>query len=150
MYGNAYVTETAIWGLLSYWCAVVPFKFWHSDKLFPLDLGQQGSLGCSSAAEYLSQLVLPKLSNSLAPGRCCCNRKLINFKVISSIDLEHILCNYLQVNATRPHLWLVKLGSDNGLVPSGNKPLPEPMLTQFFVAIWYHQTTMSWLFITRH
>ena len=28
------------------------------------------------------------------------------------------------------------IGSDNGLVPSGNEPLPEPLLTQFFVTIW--------------
>ena len=28
--------------------------------------------------------------------------------------------------------------SGNGLVPSGNKPLPEPMLTQISVAIWRH------------
>ena len=25
---------------------------------------------------------------------------------------------------------IVNIGSGNGLVPSGNKPLPEPMLTQ--------------------
>ena len=31
----------------------------------------------------------------------------------------------------------------NGLVPSGNKPLPEPMLTQISVAIWQHKATMS-------
>ena len=30
------------------------------------------------------------------------------------------------------------IGSGNGLVPSGNKPLPEPMLTQIFIAIWRH------------
>ena len=30
------------------------------------------------------------------------------------------------------------LGSDNGLVPSGKKPLLETMLTQFHVAIWCH------------
>ena len=30
------------------------------------------------------------------------------------------------------------IGSGNGLVPSGNKPLPEPMLTQIYVAIWRH------------
>ena len=29
----------------------------------------------------------------------------------------------------------VKIGSANGMVPSGNKPLPEPMLTQIYVAI---------------
>ena len=28
--------------------------------------------------------------------------------------------------------------SGNGLVPSGNKPLPEPMLTQSYVAKWHH------------
>ena len=27
-------------------------------------------------------------------------------------------------------------GTCNGLVPSDNNPLPEPVLTQFFVAIW--------------
>ena len=30
----------------------------------------------------------------------------------------------------------VNIGSGNGLVPSGNKPLPEPMLTQFLVTLW--------------
>ena len=29
----------------------------------------------------------------------------------------------------------VNIGSGNGLVPSGNKPLPEPMLTQISVAM---------------
>ena len=28
------------------------------------------------------------------------------------------------------HWWWVNIGSGNGLVPSGTKPLPEPMLTQ--------------------
>ena len=32
----------------------------------------------------------------------------------------------------------VNIGSGNGLVPSGNKPLPEPMLTQISVAKWRH------------
>ena len=32
--------------------------------------------------------------------------------------------------------WLVNIGSGNGLVPSGNNPLPEPMLTHIYVAIW--------------
>ena len=37
----------------------------------------------------------------------------------------------------------VNIGSGNGLVPSGNKPLPEPMLTQIYVVIWRHQATKS-------
>ena len=30
------------------------------------------------------------------------------------------------------------IGSGDGLVPSGSKPLPEPMLNLIYVAIWYH------------
>ena len=30
----------------------------------------------------------------------------------------------------------INIGSGNVLVSSGNKPLPEPMLTQISVAIW--------------
>ena len=29
----------------------------------------------------------------------------------------------------------LNIGSGNGLMPSGNKPLPEPMLTQIYVII---------------
>ena len=36
------------------------------------------------------------------------------------------------MNATRPPSWLAAIGSGNGLMPSGNKPLPEPMLTQIY------------------
>ena len=32
----------------------------------------------------------------------------------------------------------VNIDSGNGLVLSGNKPLPEPMLTQTYVTIWRH------------
>ena len=32
----------------------------------------------------------------------------------------------------------VNIGSGNGLVPSGNKPLPEPILTQIVVGTWSH------------
>ena len=38
---------------------------------------------------------------------------------------------------------IVNIGSGNGLVPSGNEPLPEPMLTQIYVTIWPHQDTSS-------
>ena len=44
-----------------------------------------------------------------------------------------------EVNATGPW-WLLNIGSGNGLVLSGIKPLPEPMLTQIYIAIW-HITT---------
>ena len=34
------------------------------------------------------------------------------------------------VNATKPQQWLVSAGSGKGLVLSGNKPLPDPVLTK--------------------
>ena len=43
--------------------------------------------------------------------------------------LKYFQWNCYQVNATIPHGSLVNIGSDNGMVPSGNKPLPEPVLT---------------------
>ena len=52
---------------------------------------------------------------------------------------EHILLNFSQLNATEPAWWLVKIGSGNGLVPSGTKPLPGPMLTKIYAAIWRHR-----------
>ena len=58
------------------------------------------------------------LLNSLAPGKFEWNFRHVIFK---------------QSN----------IGSGNGLVPSGNKPLPELMLTQNSVAIWRHLATMS-------
>ena len=33
----------------------------------------------------------------------------------------------------------INIGSDKGFMPSGNKPLPEPKLTQIYVAIWRHK-----------
>ena len=47
------------------------------------------------------------------------------------------------MNATGIHWLSVNTGSGNGLVPSGNKPLPEPMLTKISVAIWRHEATVS-------
>ena len=45
---------------------------------------------------------------------------------------QHFLGISPKVNAKRRHWWLpvISIGSGNGLVPSSNKPLPEPMLTQ--------------------
>ena len=46
----------------------------------------------------------------------------------------------------------------NGLLPSGNKPLPELMLTNFYNTIWYHQGPISqhsilhqkWILLNRY
>ena len=68
--------------------------------------------------------------NSLAPGRFDYSHKLVNFKLISTIYILSI--------------WsLVNIGLGNGLVLSGSKPLPEPVLTWSYVAIWRHLATMG-------
>ena len=52
--------------------------------------------------------------------------------------LEHLQWNWSYVSGTEPYWWQVNIGSGDGLVPSGNMPLPEQMLTQFRVTIWCH------------
>ena len=49
---------------------------------------------------------------------------------------ELFLSNCPPMNVTGLYWRWVNIGSGNGLVPSGNKPLPEPMLTQINIAIW--------------
>ena len=46
------------------------------------------------------------------------------------------------MNATEPYGWHFNVGLSNGSVPSDNKPLPEPILVQDYVAICRHQARM--------
>ena len=77
----------------------------------------------------------------------------------------HILPSYPQLTAARPHRWLdlnkgsgmgsvpsgnkplpgpmLDMGSGNGLVPSGNKPLPGTMLAQIFAIVLHRKATVS-------
>ena len=77
--------------------------------------------------------------NSLAPGKFEWNFRHVIFKQILVIDGWDFSCEItLIMKVTGLHWWSVNIGSGNGLVPSGNKPLPEPMLTQISVAISRH------------
>ena len=67
-----------------------------------------------------------------------CNFRYVPFSDFSDWWLGHFLRNRPNMNVIGLHWWSVKIGSGNGLVSSGNKPLPEPMLTQISVAIWRH------------
>ena len=51
------------------------------------------------------------------------------------------------MSATNHHWWLINIGSGNGLLPLGNQPLPEPVLTQMYVAVWCHSTKIRWIMI---
>ena len=68
--------------------------------------------------------------NSLARGGVWRQFQISKFQT-HFIDeyFKYFLWNCYQVNATTAPWSLVNIGSGNGLVPSGNKPLPEPMLT---------------------
>ena len=57
--------------------------------------------------------------------------------------LKHLLWNCPNMNVSGLHWWSVNIGSGNGLVPSGNKPLPEVMLTQILSP--YGVTRPQWV-----
>ena len=73
----------------------------------------------------------------------CSLGDLVIIKKVLSLS-EHMLT--IKVMSTSCEIalrWVVQntfddVGSGNGLVPSGNKPLPEPVLSQIYVTIWYH------------
>ena len=66
---------------------------------------------------------------------------------ISIVILNSIVCPYrfiiftvwwhmtTMAHITGPPWWSVNIGPGKGLVPPGNKPLPELMLAQIFIAI---------------
>ena len=91
----------------------------------------------------------PLWVNSLAPGKCKRNFRHVIFKQILVIDDWGISCEialiWMSLDFTDDQSTL-NIGSGNGLVPTGNKPLPEPMLTQIYVAtrpIWV-KGTQTW------
>ena len=61
--------------------------------------------------------------------------------------MSNILCisceMVSQMIARKPHQWKVNIASGNDLDLSlCHKALPEPMLTKFYIAIWYDQEAM--------
>ena len=66
--------------------------------------------------------------NSLVAGRCGTYFNIAFSKLIS----------WIIIFTTEPYWLWVNIIQCNGLVPTGNKQLPEPMSTQIYVIIWYH------------
>ena len=53
-------------------------------------------------------------------------------------------CSSQEVDVSLSHSAVLQyIGSGNGLEPSGNKPLPEPMLTKFYDTIWQNSAATS-------
>ena len=72
--------------------------------------------------------------NSLAPGRSEFDYKNVIFNLV-------LLIGIFRSSHDNALTWMPQDLTDdkstgNGLVRSGNKPLLEPMLTQFLVALW--------------
>ena len=89
-------------------------------------------------------LLRPHYFNSSINAWCICTLKFNNFQThIVDKFMGHFLLNCPQVNATWPHWWSVDTALVNGLVSLGNKPLPEPMLTQIYVALGI--TRLQWV-----
>ena len=96
-------------------------------------------------AHYMVLIPCPQLLslkwwvNSLVPEKFPWTFSQVIFKQILVIDGWDISREIaLIMNVTGLRLGSVNIGSGNGLVPSVNKPLPEPMLTHIYVAIWCH------------
>ena len=51
--------------------------------------------------------------------------------------LEYLFWNCIQMNG--PYWWWVNVGSGNGLVPTGNKPLPNPDLCHHMVSLGHNE-----------
>ena len=62
---------------------------------------------------------------------------------------EHLLWNYSQMNTTVYYRLDIAIGSGDGLVPPGNKPLPETgplpetLVNLVCDAAWYHKATIN-------
>ena len=74
------------------------------------------------------------------PGRWGRNLELVIVKLISKIDILSILVKLPSGDMCKTSLMIVNIGSGNGLVPSGTKPLPKPMLTKFYDTIGWHKS----------
>ena len=89
-----------------------------------------------------SQTIIFKLiSNSLSLGRCGCHSESVNLKQKTHGDwyLDSLSKCYHGMNARRSRWREINIGSGNGLVSWGTKPLPKPVLVMTSDAIWRHK-----------
>ena len=79
-----------------------------------------------------------QLFNSLASGIFQFNLGYVIFKLTffnGGWGISEIALRWMTLDLTDDKSTLAQV---NGLVPSGNKPLPEPMLIQIYVVKWHH------------
>ena len=94
---------------------------------------------CNNKHWFDSDSIIGKLNYLIDPWEILLNFSISYFcNNVINLWMGCLIWNSPQVVVTRLYWWLVNIGSGNGLVPSGNKPLPEPMLSKITVAIWRH------------
>ena len=81
-----------------------------------------------------------------ATGRCGSNSLNVIFGDIVHIRFMSTSCEIALRWMPKNTFDYVNIGSGNGLVLSGNKTLIDSMLTQIYIAIWYH-LTMSYTYL---
>ena len=123
---------------------------WHSSK-GNFTAGISAINHCNWLKKYSSKISLnsprPQWVNSLEPGRCGSSFKSFIYK--HTLWIKFMLSTSCEI----AHRWMPQGLMDDfpTLVQimawcyclSGNKPLPEPMLNEFYVAIRHHKTRIS-------
>ena len=130
---DSYFTEFCSYGPTDIKSVLVQAMAWHKEGNMPSPVQRwPSSLMHYGHQSSKSITILNDIHfNTLGPGRFELNFRLIIFKLNLIIDVWGISCEVifrwmsLDLNDD-----IVNIGSGNGLVPSGNKPLPEPNLTQ--------------------
>ena len=107
-------------------------KLSHLNQWWPNSLAHIYVYACVMGQQWV---------NALAPGVWD-----NNLGWFSNLQLGHSSWNCSWSGETQ-RWWQVKIGSGNGLVPSGNKPLPELMLTQICCR---HMTSFTYNKLTRN
>ena len=89
----------------------------------------------------------PQWFNSLSPMRYGCDYQcVIEFQTqLGDWYLEYSNIHHWGMNATWSCWWQDNIGSGNGLVLSGNKPLPDPMFTKIS---WRHMVLQGHIELT--
>ena len=59
--------------------------------------------------------------------------------------MKHLVWDCTYMNVTGFYWWQVILDLDDGLVPLGEMPLSEPMLTQIYTAVWHNMYKQDFL-----
>ena len=85
--------------------------------------------------------------NTSAPGKSGSDFKNSVSNLVWRLCIFIIIFCYNNALSRMPQVFLMirqqNSSSGNGLVPSGNKPLPEPMMIEINVAIWRHRATRA-------